>query len=280
MFWSPRLFYFGFFFSLIWICFLSLSSLFSFFHFQLNHDLGTIDEWFVGQGWAIIFFCKILAFSIVLSFLKLKTNLSYTFNQVIKKGQQHFTKEIQMAYFMLVFLTIAISLPEFKGMQTFTISKILVSMFGGFIFYFTDIFLFYVLLLLYPLHDRTDKVKAVILYSFLSYFFNKSIFLFSYHMNFITLINFLTLYTLIFDRKDNWSSPFHFIVFYLIPTMAIFGLDPVWKSEYSFLKMGHRFTPLEYFVLLSFAVFFIEMRRRKWHWAMALFWRRKTWKVS
>jgi hypothetical protein len=280
MFWSPRLFYFGFFFSLVWISFLSLSSVFAFFHFQLGHDLGTIDEWFVGQGWAIIFFCKILAFAIVLSFLKLKTNLSLTFNQVLKRGQQHFTKEMQMAYFMLVFLTIAVTRPEFKGMQTFALSKMLVAIFGGMVFYFSDIFLFYVLVLLYPFNNRVQKNKAIILYAFLSYFLNKSIFLFSYHMNFMTLINFLALYFLVFDRKENWASPFQFILFFLIPMMFIFGLDPVWKTEFSILKIGHSFSLLEYFVMLSFAILFIEMRRRKWHWAMALFWRRKSWKVS
>jgi len=262
----------------MWVSFLSLSSFFSFFHFQLNHDLGTIDEWFIGQGWAIIFFCKIFAFAVVLSFLKLKTNLRLTFNQVIKRGQQHFTREMQMAYLMIIFLTIAVIHPDFKGMQTFAFSKIFVAIFGGLVFYFSDIFLFYVLVLLYPLHSSTQKRNAVILYGLISYFFNKWIFLFSYYMDFRTLLNFFVLYTLVFERKENWSSPLNFIIFYLIPTMVIFGLDPMWKAEYSLLKANQHFSLLEYFVMLSFAILFIEMRRRKWHWAMALIWRRKSWR--
>ena len=68
----------------VWIIQLCLISLAAFFHFLLDHDLGTIENWVFDLGWQIVIFCKVSAFFIIRSFLNITKDPVTSFKNFVQ----------------------------------------------------------------------------------------------------------------------------------------------------------------------------------------------------
>lgn len=119
---------------------LVLTSVFSFFHFLLDHDLSTINNWLSFNGWEIISFSKIFSVIFVVKFLQFKSYRKIYFWSLLRTHTQGPSKKIFVIVFFILAILYALIEQYGGGVQSeILIENLLFSSFlGSSLFFFTD----------------------------------------------------------------------------------------------------------------------------------------------
>lgn len=250
--------YYALFYFVLWSVHLILISLISYFHLLLNHNIRTIGDWISDRGWALIIISKMLIFYFALQFIRLKSkkiNLirSYVTNSILMPR-----KEILVSILFLIIGLMGLGKVTFNNTLIFELDRMIFSVVGTFIFFSVDYALLIVLEIFFPLESERDKKRKLFLFPLLFYFFTYATFIYEQTVSFrLYAFFFLLLYSGEWRRR-NWSLPVLFLLAFLIPCYAIFGLDPVWSSNYSFFKASKVISTFSIFILIGFALAYLE----------------------
>jgi len=225
--------YYALFYFVLWTVHLILISLISYFHLLLNHNIRTIGDWIGDRGWTLIIISKLLIFYLSLQFIRLKRNKINRVKSYFRNSLQLPRSEIFVA---LIFLLVALAgLGNLSINQTliFELDRTIYSIIGTFIFFSIDYVLLIVLEIFFPLKNKKERSKKLFIFPLLFYYFTYATFIYEQTVSFKLYAFFFLLLYLGEWRRRNWTMPLLFLVAFLIPAYALFGLDPVWSSTYT-----------------------------------------------
>lgn len=255
--------YYALFYLVLWSVHLILISLVSYFHLLLDHNIRTIGDWIGDRGWALILISKILIFYLALQFIRLKSKKISLVRSYFRNSIKLPRKEIVAS---LLFLLIGISgLGRVGVNQTmiFELDRMIFSVVGTFVFFSVDYALLIILEIFFPIEGEKEKTQRLFLFPLLFYYFTYATFIYEQMVSFKLYAFFFLLLYLGEWRRRNWTMPLLFLSAFLIPCYALFGLDPVWGSSYTFLKMDRTISSFSLFLLIGFAVGYLQRIQKK-----------------
>ena len=249
--------YYVLFYLVMWSLHLILISLISYFHLLLNHNIRTIGDWIGDRGWALIITSKILIFYLASQFIRLKSKKINLVRDYFRNNMQFPRKEILVALFFLLIGLMGLGNIGINRNLIFELDRILFSIVGTFVFFGVDYVLLIVLEIFYPLEDQKEKNQKLFIFPLLFYFFTNATFIYEQAVT-IKLYAFFFLLMYVGEwRRSNWTVPLLFLLAFLVPCYAFFGLDPVWNANYTFLRMERSISTFSFFTLISFAIAYL-----------------------
>ena len=140
----------------------------------------------------------------------------------------------------------------------FEIDRMLLSVVGTFVFFSVDYALLIVLEIFFPLESALDKKRKLFMFPLLFYYFTYATFIYEQTVSFRLYAFFFLLLYLGEWRRRNWTLPLLFLLAFIIPSYAFFGLDPVWSSSYTFFSATNVISSFSIFILIGFAVAYLQ----------------------
>lgn len=233
-----------------------LTSVCAFFHFELNHTLGIIEQWLFYRAHTITIIIKITAAYIVLQFVNLSLPSRHPWRELLqKKGRRLHTSELIIAFFIWIFvLYFGHAAPS--SALSIDLQSTLISYLGTSVYYIVDLVVLFSLNRLYPL--KREKAYAVCI--FLGVFqllISKWIYPYAFGSKSFILASWLIISFFTYRDVDNWGRPLFFVLLVFSPLSSFFGVDPLWADQFSFfvLKRSANFS-LSLSLVLSVYFFF------------------------
>ncbi len=226
---------------------LILLSIFSFFHFLLDHDMNTIENWLNRNTWEILSVSKLAASLCIYKFVRLNRYVDTRIKDLIN-NESFFPSDkiIGFSLYLLVFVYAfivqfggGVSTGQFKEELFYS------SFIGSFLFYFIDILVLYFFITSFELKKK-DYTK--VLYSSLFVFILTTKITLPYLNKFYVflIIHFISLFYL--AKLKRGMDCFYYSLFVIAPLSSLYGLDIVWDNAYSLFS--YQSEPPSYGLLL------------------------------
>lgn len=255
--------YYVLFYFVLWSVHLIFISLISYFHLLLNHNIRTIGDWIEDRGWTLIIISKVLIFYLALQFVRLKSKKLSLVRSYFRNSIQMPRKEMLVALFFLLIGLSGLGQIDINRTLIFEIDRILLSVAGTFIFFSVDYILLIVLEVFFPLENNLERKRKLLLFPLLFYYFTYATFIYEQTVT-LKLYAFFFLLLYVGEwRRRNWTMPLLFLLAFLIPGYAFFGLDPVWEASYTFFKMNRSISSFSLFILIGFAIYYLHRIQKK-----------------
>lgn len=218
---------------------LMLTSVFSFFHFLLDHEMGTIESWLSRNGWEIITISKVLSF---ISLVSLSQVNSYKEIKFIKNFTNMNLYPTKKSFVFIIFLLVMFYslLNQFGGgiQSNQILDEIFFSSFiGAASFYGLDIFY-----LIYLVSYFELKVKEIPLVFIICLFFfmvsSKLVLPYISKYSVFLVIHFTVVFY--FAWRKNLGDILLYLIVIVAPMSSIFGMDLVWDNSYSIFSYQHK----------------------------------------
>ncbi len=210
---------------------IGLTSTFAFFHFLLEHDMNSIENWLSRNTWEILVCSKVLALITTAKVLKLNAYVEYSFRESFKKLNYLPTKRaVGIVIFLLIFFYALID--QFGGgIQKNQLKEDLVysSFFGSIVYYLADLVLFICVDKVYPFVKKLYLTVPLLLFLFLLSSKIALPYLDKYYI--FLIVHFLSL--VYFFYKDKVGDALFYTIFLIAPLSTVYGLDIVWDNLYS-----------------------------------------------
>lgn len=211
---------------------LIIISVFTFFHFLLEHDMNTIENWLNRNTWEILFLAKLFALIITSKVTKLNLIEDIKYRDLIRKDIRVPTKKIWgfCLFLLVIFYAFIIQFGGGFTPNQFKEELFYSSFFGAFFFYLSDILMIYMLLKVYKT-KKSDYMK--IMYIGLVMFLASSKIALPYLSKYyiFLMVHFVTMYFLL--MKEHISDVLVYTLIIISPLSSLYGLDIVWDNGYS-----------------------------------------------
>jgi hypothetical protein len=243
----------------------SIVSVVAFFHFLLDHELATIEQWLNYNGWEIILSSKISSFFIFNRILKLNF-YGFSFRKNILE-EVHFNIESNIIVIILyINILLAFFAIEFGGgISSVDIdysNSLLLSFIGMTLFYLIDI------AALASLNHcvkvvRKRAVRSMLLILPLFFYFASLIILPNLKMNqHFLFFNYFFLVSLYFKDRLSFGNILAYALFVISLSSLLWGYDLVWIDKYALLSLEHTLPWFGFFAIwLSAAVYYHRFSR-------------------
>jgi hypothetical protein len=252
--------YYFYFYAVLWLVHLILISIVSYFHLLLNHSISTIGDWIVDRGWTLIIISKLIVALIVYQFLRIKSDYLIQLKSYFKNAILLPKHEMYVCLLFLIVGFISMGQIEWNYSLIFELDRVFLSIMGTFIFFALDFVILVLLGLVFPSSDETSALRKILLFSCLFYLFSYLTFQYEQNVSFkLCALFFLLLYVGIW-RRINWTLPFLFLAFFIVPIYSFLGSDPVWGYSFSFFKMIRPISTFYFFILILFAIGYLQYR--------------------
>lgn len=255
--------YYALFYFVLWSMHLILISLISYFHLLLNHNIRTIGDWIGDRGWHLIIISKTLIFYLALQFIRLKSKKINLIKSYFRNSIQLPRKEIIVALLFLTIGLMGLGRIVYNRTILFEFDRMFLSVIGTCIFFSVDYILLVFLEMFFPLTSHQDRIRKLFIFPLLFYYFNYATFIYEQTTHFALYSFFFFLLYLGEWRRRNWTLPLLFLIAFLVPAYSFFGLDPVWSSSYTFFAMEKMVSSFSVFILVAFALAYLERTKRK-----------------
>lgn len=215
-------------------CNLILLTLVSFFHFLLDHDMNTIENWLNRNTWEVLSLSKILSGIGVYKYVKLNQYSQYKFFRRLKEFNYFPSKKIIGVVLFILVLFYALILQFGGGIVKGQLKEELFysSFFGSSLFYLIDILLIFFLVNIFELvREHYNKVMYGTLFGFI--ISTKIVLPYLSKFYIFIMIHFLTLFYL--GRNKRFTDAFYYAILVISPLSAVYGLDLVWDNNYSLI---------------------------------------------
>lgn len=229
---------------LVIVCYLALFgaihlisiSLVVFFHFQLDHDLKTIDSWIQSEAWKIFIFVKLVQILIISKFifvyLKEKNLLSFFRLRVLKKPQN----EVFAIVIMFYVLILGVGQPALIEEGSWGFNRIFWAYSGTLFLYLTDI-TFFLSLQKVIFVDFKQRIFILTLFSFATYYLYRITIDYADGFNLSFLLIFLFLLFLSSHQRFNLIDSLLVLLACFCILAPLIGLDPIWADSFSLFSI-------------------------------------------
>lgn len=255
--------YYALFYFVLWSFHLVLISLISYFHLLLNHNIRTIGDWIGDRGWFLIILSKVLIFYLALQFIGLKSNKITLVRSYFRNSIQIPRKEIVVALLFLIIGLMGLGKMMVNNTLIFEFPRMVLSAVGTIIFFSIDYAMLVILEIFFPLRSMKENRRKLFIFPLLFYYFTYATFIYEQTVSFKLYAYFFLLLYLGEWRRRNWTLPLLFLLAFLVPSYTLLGLDPVWSSNYTILAMEKNISSLSIFLLVGFAVYYLNRSARK-----------------
>lgn len=258
-----QILYFCFYLFALWFMNIIVVSIISFFHFQLGHRLGTIENWLFEQGWAPILISKLLAFLVLLKISQLRLTDRALLGHLLIKSWRPPRIEMMASFLFLAFFIIWFGSPQLKEAGHLNIWEIVVSFFSSLVFYSIDFSVILVLEYIFGIEKKSHLFLKIFGLSYLLFEVQRSSFLYAANFKGHVWVFLAIGAALVLAEKINWSWPLLFLWLIVAPISAVFGLDPLWGDFYSPLHLLFPLSPIHYFGLSMVIFFYFHVLKSK-----------------
>mgnify|MGYP001233259491 CR=1 FL=1 len=266
--------YYLFFNIFVWLTHLFFISVFTFFHFILDHPINVIENWIYYNGWEVIALTKVVAFLVVLKFVNLKSFSKEPLRDMVVEGFVLPRKEFLIVIIFFITSVIFLGNPLAVGGPDFNFGKTIFSFFCFLLFFLIDIFTLNSIERVYPINSNHSILKPLLMPLIFMFFtkfsfglvldvttsnqtiVGKGIYLIFYiHFFFILFLDYL--------EGMNWSYAFIYLFAFAAPLNSLFGFDPVWGENFSLYKMRSTFSLLDISLLFLVGFVYLFLKRKK-----------------
>lgn len=243
--------YYAFYQLLVWLIHLIIISFISFFHFLLEHRLSIIEEWAFEKSWEIAILTKGIALFIILMFILIKSETRDLKKEILpKKAFFNIPMSFYVAGLFLFLFLLWLGNPSFVEARDFSVFNLIISWLGVVVFYGADLLVLYSLKDYYPI-TGAERTSQFILLPFLFYFCSKGIFIYNNNINFFVVFCMFILMFVAELEKKQFAYPLILLFFVLAPFAAVFGVDPLWGAENSYLIMKDAYNTSSLIIISS-----------------------------
>lgn len=238
----------------------SLISIFSFFHFLLDHEMSVIENWLNRNSWEVLVFSKLISTSVVVKIAQLNSYYDISLIEFIKKINYRPTaKVIGMSVFILV-LFYAL-LDQFGGgvvKNHFKQELFYSSFLGAFFFYIFDIIVIYFVRTIYQIEDKKWGRNCVIMS--ILFLISSKIALPYLDKYFIFLVvHFFTLFYLLY--KSKFIDTIVYTLLVISPMSSIYGIDIVWDNAYSIFAFSNNVPHIGIILIWTIALIYFRISK-------------------
>jgi hypothetical protein len=239
---------------------LGLVSIFSFFHFLLDHDLNTVENWLSLNGWELLVTSKVIAFFTVLYLLKMNNYKEISFKTLFQRMElQPHKKIVGVILFILIIFHLYVR--ELGGSIEYGVIRseyLYISFLCSSLFYLIDFAIIYVLEYYYEPVPGSFKVRLMsLLLLFLVSIKVAQPFLDGIYL--ILFIHFVAMYY--FCRKKYFTNGLLYSLFVISPLSAVYGLDIVWSNSYSFIQFENQIPVFGFIGIWALALTYFHYSR-------------------
>lgn len=211
---------------------LVIVSVFTFFHFLLDHDMNTIENWLNRSTWEILVMAKVFALVFTSKVTKLNLIENIKYRRMIKGDLKTPTNKIWglAAFLLSIFYAFIIQFGGGVNPDQFKEELFYSSFFGSFFFYFSDFLMLYIL---FKINQTSKEDLFKMMYISLLLFVLSSKFALPYLSKYyiFLMVHYITMYYLLV--KDNLSDLIVYTLLIVSPLSSLYGIDIVWDNGYS-----------------------------------------------
>lgn len=210
-----------------------LTSIGAFFHFLLDHEISIVESWLHNNHWEILILSKLLALFLINRWFAMRLYQLKTIRQLVKElVRWPEPKAIVIAVFMVVSY-LALARASFEAHNVGYWYYHLTSFLGLFLFFGIEF-----IVIAYLNDVLNKKVQPGIVWTSLFY---TLLFAAAYRLtvpDYYGLLSYVvfcysSLIYLSGKAFRSWSNVLCFLLLFVAPMGAIFGLDPVWGDDFS-----------------------------------------------
>jgi|GEM_PF-1131507 len=238
-----------------------LSSLGTFFHFLLQHEMSIIESWLHQNKWEILILSKLFSIFLLKWWFGVKLYQLKSFSDM-KKDFFIWPKfhAVVVSFFCLIAFA---SLGQIaKPPQSFLYGyQFFISILGVVTFFFLDII---VLTYIQEIFHRNKKFNVtfvnliyVLIFSLACYMCIPDY----YQNNKYFVFIFLTLLILYSDSKHSWGNALCFLLVFSAPMVSLLGIDPVWGDDFSLFNLEKK--PGLTFLAVIWVISFLYYNQRE-----------------
>jgi hypothetical protein len=243
---------------------LSLASLQTFIHLQLNHDIATIETWLHANAWLSLGLVKCISIITFFKFLDATASIDL---YKIKNWIKNFIFDRELLVLMFFIHLSLIFMQPLMVNDVFSVVDIswLALLFGSFLFYFTDMFLFQKVLQRYNVSPHNLKRGVVVWFLILQCASVSLLIPFHKGVNVQGVLHVFLILSLLIYSKSFMSSFLMYFMLIILPTSLIYPLDIVFSDEISIFKYQTPINPsLTVTIWLVSIIYYIVIKKRRW----------------
>ncbi|MCB9063333.1 MAG: hypothetical protein H6622_17540 [Halobacteriovoraceae bacterium] len=244
-----------------WLGFVGSISICAFFHFQLDHNLKTIEDWILDYAWQLIVICKMIGIFVISRTLPVKVSFPNPFKTMLLRNLGEINKNsIVVSLFIPLYLYNVLVEKIGLGNLPGTI-EIVESFVGLFVFYITDLMAICFIQKFYPLNSKISVLSRNIIFLTIFFIFNKS---FLQGENSLSLYFFLMYFILLEFLSHNKYSLLNVIVIIVLGMCVsrfIFGINPLAQDDFTLLKGLNKMTTIHQIVIPSSILLYIYLSK-------------------
>lgn len=242
-----------------------LSSVGAFFHFLLDHEISIVEGWLHKNGWELTLFSKLFSFFILQKFLQIRLYKPQSLKIYLKDQWRLPNQNLIVSIFFLFIAIIYFGKPIAQPQNFSFFFYHLITFFSFTLWFLIDYFAIAQLKDLFDLNNKSLSRSLYFLY-FFSFVISFSMVIPDYFgVSLIIFLHFISI--LIFGgiKFKQWSNVFFYLILFASPLACIFGVDPVWGTDFSPFKFQHR--PHSAFLITLWVISLAYYRyRHRWHW--------------
>jgi hypothetical protein len=222
-------------FQLMFVVFVVIfSSLGAFFHFLLDHEISIVESWLHNNQWELLILAKLLSLFILNRWFRIKLYEMKTIRTLVSElVQWPEPRAVVVSVFMLVSY-LSLAGPNFSTQNLGYLYSQLTSYVGLFLFFGIE---FIVLAYLDDMQiegrESFSRVGLGLCYLVLFGISFRMSLPDYYHLWPYMVFCYSTLLILSGKYFKSWSNVVCFLLLFVSPMGALFGLDPVWGSDFS-----------------------------------------------
>lgn len=232
---------------------LMLVSVFSFFHFLLDHEMGTIENWLSLNGWEIIVVAKLISFVIMTKLIQVNSYSDTSFSKELWAMEKIPSKKAMALIFFILVMFYSL-LSQFGGgiQDNQILDELFFSSFvGSILFYGIDIVLIMVVINYFKLKFNHP---VQLLFLCLLFFLISSKIILPYIGKYAVflVVHFVSLFYL--SRRNNLGDLLIYLAIVVAPLSSFFGIDLIWDNSYSIFTYSRELPVLGVFLIWSVAL--------------------------
>ena len=235
-------------------------SVFTFFHFLLEHDMNTIENWLNRNTWEILSLSKIISLLTTAKITKLNFVEDIRYRDFLTKTKFIPTLRIWgVIFFILIIFYAFITLFDGGLIENQFKKELFYSSFlGSFCFYTSDFLMIYLLAKVYPIKI---KERSIIMYICLLFFILASKVALPYLNKYYVflMVHFMTMYIL--SHKDHLPDIIVYGLFVIAPLSSLYGFDIVWDNAYSLFSYQKPIPAIGIFAIWGVAISYYHLSR-------------------
>lgn len=219
------------------VIFIILSSIGAFFHFLLNHEISIVESWIHNNHWEILILSKLIALFLLNRWFRMRLYQMKSIRELVKEFiRWPEPKATVISFFMLVSY-LSLGRVNYTGQNLGYWYHHLTSYLGLFLFFGIEFIVIAYLDDVLNQKDEPSLLQLGIVYTILfTVAFRLSVPDYYQMLPFVVFC-FSTLMYLSGKSFRSWSNVVCFLVLFVAPMGALFGMDPVWGDDFSPFQM-------------------------------------------